>query len=123
MADANQDDAIVSALLAAAFEAIPRPLVVSDYRTIIFANESMRSVLRVSDRAEIEGRDPLDIIHPDLHEAVNERRRLLRDGANGFADLPVKLVAIDGTAINTKLSITPLEHEGFRFAVLLYELV
>jgi hypothetical protein len=32
-------------------------------------------------------------------------------------------VAIDGTAINTKLSITPLEHEGFRFAVLLYELV
>ena len=119
MADARQD--VVAGLLAAALEAVPKPLVVSDYRSIIFANASMRSLLRVSSRTEVEGRDPLDFLHPDIHEAVNERRHRLRDGANGFRDLPIKLVTADGDVVIADLSITPIEHEGFHFAVLLYD--
>ena len=119
MTDASHD--VVAGLLAAALEAVPRPLVVSDYRTIIFANAAMRSLLRVSDPSQVEGRDPLDFLHPDIHEAVNERRRLLRAGTSGFRNLPIKLLTLDGDTVNTELTITPIEHDGFHFAVLLYE--
>ena len=119
MTDASQE--VITGLLAAAFEAVPKALIVSDYRTIIFANAAMRSLLRVAGRAQIEGRDPLDFLHPDMYEAVQERRRLLRNGASGFRNLPVKLVAADGETIGADLAITPIEHDGFRFAVLLYE--
>jgi PAS domain-containing protein len=120
MADADQS-VVVAELLAAALEALPKPLLVSDYRTIIFANACMRSLLRVDDRSQIEGRDPFAILHPDMHEAVAERRRLLRNGASGFRDLPVKLLTSDGETVHARLAITPIEHEGFRFAVLTYE--
>jgi two-component system, sporulation sensor kinase A len=120
MADAYQD-LVVAELLATAFEAVPKPLIVSDYRTIIFANSSMRALLRVESPSQIEGHDPLEFLHPDIHEAVNERRRLLRDGAKGFRDLPIKLVTTDGGIVNASLAITPIEYEGFRFAVLMYE--
>jgi len=119
MDDAGRD--VIAGLLAAALEALPKPIVVSDYQTIIFANAAMRSLLRVASRTQIEGRDPLDFLHPDTHEAVKERRRLLRNGAAGFRNLPIKLLAADGETIGADLAITPIEHEGFRFAVLLYE--
>ena len=119
MTDANQD--AITGLLAAAFEAVPKALLVSDYRTIIFANAAMRALLRVASREQIEGRDPLDFLHPDTHDAVRERRRLLRSGATGFRNLPTKLLAADGETIGADLAITPVEHDGFRFAVLLYE--
>ena len=119
MTDASQQ--VVAGLLAAAFEAVPKPLIVSDYRTIIFANASMRALLRVASPTQIEGRDPLDFLHPDTHEAVRERRRMLRSGATGFRNLPIKLLAADGETIGAELAITPIEHDGFHFAVLLYE--
>lgn len=120
MADASQDG-VVDGLLAAALEAMPKPLILSDYRTIIFANAAMRALLRVPDRSQIEGRDPLCFLHPDIHDAVNERRKLLASGASGFSRLPTKLISSDGETIVAELTITPVDHHGYRFAVLLYE--
>lgn len=120
MADVDRDVA-VARLLAAAMEALPKPLLVSDYRKIIFANASMRSVLRVAQRSQIEGHSALDFLHPDVHEAMMARREIFLRSPRAFSDVPLKLLATDGTAVSGLADIIPVECDAFRFVVVAHE--
>ena len=120
MAEAAQNLAVAE-ILAAAFEVLPKPIIVSDYRVVILANAAMRALLHVEDRSDIEGVEAITLLHPDVREAVLERKRLLLAGASGFHDVPIKLLASDGTTVHARVTVTPIEHGDTQFAVLLYE--
>ena len=112
----HADTALVE-LLAAALDVVPHPLIVSDFRSVLFANAQMRALLGYSDRSELEGLDPLQIVHPDVHEAMRARRELLSNGSRGLTGVPTKLLAADSSVIAATVTIIPLRHEGFRCAV------
>lgn len=93
----------------AALASLPMPILIHDRTVIVFANEPACRVLHATSRAQVEGRPIEEIVHPDGHQAGSQRRRLALEHGQAFANIPVKLLAIDGTTVYVEGDAWPVE--------------
>jgi PAS domain S-box-containing protein len=107
-------------LLVAAFEALPRAIVISDFDRIVFANTHMCRLLGYEDRSAIVGSEYFFILHPDVRGAASERNKALRTGA-AVRGVPVKLITSGEHAINARFDVQQLVHEGTLYGVFVFE--
>ena len=117
-----RDLASSDGMMAALFEALPHPLVVTDLHFIVAANASARRLLKYDSPSQLIGRPVLDILHPDTHEAAAHRSELLTRTQGGLSRLPVKLLAADGSTVNVWVDATPVDHGSDRIVIFSYEL-
>jgi PAS domain S-box-containing protein len=102
----------LTGLCAAALEAIPRPVVVSDHETILFANAAAARQLGAKTSAELIGLSISELLHPDCHDTAAERRRLLEESGHELHGLPSKVVGRDGSIISTVTDAHSIEFGG-----------
>jgi PAS domain S-box-containing protein len=120
MSDSRNDTELVAALLAAALQAIPHPLLISDYETILWVNEPCRRLLGAAKVDDIYSRPALDFAHPDMHEAMAERKDVVLLRHQRMDDLPMKFLALDGSARPDTVSLVPIEFDGRTCALALF---
>jgi PAS domain S-box-containing protein len=108
--------------MASLFEALPCPLVVTDLKSILFANAHARSMLKYAIPSDIVGRAFLDILHPDAHEAALHRAELLARTRKGLKRVPVKMLASDGSSVDVWVDATPVDHGSRCVFVFSYEI-
>lgn len=99
-------------LCAAALEAIPRPVIVSNHTTILFANIAAARVFGAQAASQIIGLPANELLHPDCHATAAMRRQLLAESNQGLHDLPSKVVGVDGSIISTVTHAQPIELDG-----------
>jgi len=109
-------------LCAAALNALPRTVVVSDSDRILFANDAAARALGAESATELIGMSVDEIVHPDSHAAAAQRRELLARSRQELRGLPTKLRLRDGTAVNTIADAHPVEFDGQSAFVFLTDL-
>jgi len=93
----------------AALEVLPEPVLIHDADRILFVNAAARRFLRAESPTDLVGRPIQTIVHPDGYSAGVERRRILNDTGTPLAETPIKLVALDGTALYARGVGIPLQ--------------
>ena len=88
-----------TSLFVAALEAIPEAILLHDAERILFVNSEARRVLRADPPENLVGRPIQTIVHPDGYTAGTQRRKVLLDHGQQLRDLPIKLIALDGTVL------------------------
>lgn len=86
-------------LCEAAVEALPDAIMMHDTVAVLFANHAMRAMLHASAPAQVEGELISAFVHPDSASASAERRELLTQRGWKLDDVPLKLVATDGSPV------------------------
>lgn len=87
-------------------------VVVSTAEGILFANETFLRAMRASSADDVLGKPPYRFIHPDQHAIVREtRRRVLRYG-KPVPPLPLTLIRLDGTHVETTAQIMRVHWSG-----------
>jgi PAS domain S-box-containing protein len=117
MSDPRTDAELVSALIAAAVQAIPHPLLISDYETVLWVNEPCRRLLAGSGTQDVTGRSVLDVVHPDMRKATAERKDVVLHRNQPMDGLPMKFVALDGSVVSDTVSLVPIEFDGRKCAL------
>lgn len=107
MTDASQE--VITGLLAAAIEAAPFATLITDARVVVFANAAARKLLKCEDRLTLEGKLVSEIVHRDGLETSRMRAEILKRSSNALHNLPVKLVALDGSRVSLLVAGTPIE--------------
>lgn len=83
----------------AALEVLPEPILIHDTERILFVNAAARRFFRAESPKDLVGRPIQTIVHPDGYSAGVERRRILNETGRPLSTTPIKLVALDGTAL------------------------
>ena len=102
----------LAGLCAAALETLPRPIVVSNHETILFANAAAARQLGAKTASEIIGLPISELLHPDCHDTAAVRRQLLAESGQELHGLPSKVVGRDGSTISTVTDAHPIEFDG-----------
>lgn len=93
-------------------ELIPDAVWVSDTETVWFANPAAARLLGAESPEALVGRPVLELFHPDSHEQVRERTRLV------YADnlpLPLehrRIVRLDGQMVDVEMAVGPCLFDG-----------
>jgi PAS domain-containing protein len=103
-----ESSAIRRSIFEAALEVLPDIVLIHDEELILFANAACRSVLAAETPQDLEGQPIELIVHPDACDAGRERRRLLLDGDRILRGIPLKVIALDGTAKHLTADAHPL---------------
>ena len=121
MHDSLVDDAGMPAIVSAAIEALPRPILVTDYETMLYVNACGRELLGADSTAEIYDRPIQELVHPDAHEAMFERRPLVLNSRQSVRGIPMKLRGIDGRVVTPRGDVVPVEFGGRMRALVLLD--
>jgi len=106
------DSESLEGLCAAALDALPRSIIVSDHDNVLFANAAAARVIGAESSAELIGMGVNEIVHPDSHAAAAQRRQLLASSRQGLHGLPTKLVRRDGSTLSAITDAHPIEFGG-----------
>ena len=97
-------------------EHLPDGVILHRQRRILFANQAAAHICGAPSTAYLEGKDILEIVHPDHRDAVIEAmRQTVLDSPAGF--LEQKLVRFDGVAIWVDVRVTATTLDGERTAI------
>jgi PAS domain S-box-containing protein len=90
----------------------PDPTFINRGEAILYANAAAVRMLRADSAAQVVGMSPLDIVHPDDRAAARERidRHLAGGSIEGLYEQ--RYVALDGTVIDTELSVALMLFQG-----------
>lgn len=94
------------------FENSPYSIIVHSEGKIIFANHSAAKLVDLSKSDELIGKKVMDFVHPDYHEIVKERIRLIRRYKKHLPSIEEKFIKINGTIIDVEAAVTYFSHEG-----------
>jgi|GEM_PF-2787995 len=106
----------------AALVELPIPIILSDYETLLFANNSAVRMLRATSRAEVEGLPAASLLHPDMRAAAGERRGLIIDRGQALARIPIKLITFDGETIAVSADAYPVVFGEITVAMFRYRI-
>ena len=104
--------ALVAGLVSAAVAAVPHPLMISDYDTVVFANAPACEIMRARTLDELVGQPADRFVHPDIREAYALRKPLIVERRQSIRDVPTKFVALDGSAIVGRSHLISIEFDG-----------
>jgi PAS domain S-box-containing protein len=96
-------------------ELSPDGIIVHADGELLFANEAAATLLRADSPQQLLGRDVLDFVHPDGHEAVRER--VTRNQEGDVTPLAERtLLRLDGTTVTVETVGIPFVYDGRRAA-------
>ncbi|MCU0631856.1 MAG: PAS domain S-box protein [Methanolinea sp.] len=88
---------------------------------IIFVNEVAARLMGASNRAEIEGKDTLDLVHPDSRNEVVERiARMTSDPDGVMPPIEEKFIRLDGQVIDAEVIATSVIEKGERAFLVIF---
>lgn len=99
-------------LIAITVETLARPLIVTDYETVSYANGAARDMLGATSADQVCGRPIREIVHPDGHEALFERRPILVGARQTVRGIHVKFRGVDGRIVIDRADVGPAEFDG-----------
>jgi diguanylate cyclase (GGDEF)-like protein/PAS domain S-box-containing protein len=78
----------------------------------VFVNEAGAKLLGCRAPEELLGKQVSDIVHPDYHQIVDERLRLMESNARAVPWLEERLIRLDGSGIHVELAGVPFVYQG-----------
>ena len=93
-------------------ELSPDAIMVHDEGIIEYANSAAARLFRAESPADLLGRDTFDLIHPDYHDEVLERRETLARGAQSVPFVERKYVRLDGCVVDVEAAGTAIREGG-----------
>ncbi len=79
---------------------------------VVYVNDACVNLYRADEPSQIIGKSPFELIHPDSHELVRERIRLLLSGFEPAPPAEVKMVRFDGTTVDVESTAIPYNAGG-----------
>lgn len=79
---------------------------------IVFVNTAAVRMMGASSADELIGKPALSFIHPDDHDLVKERLRLMAEKQQALAVAEEKFVRLDGTVIDVEVTAIPISYRG-----------
>ena len=105
-------------LFAAAFKALPHPVVLYDETQVLFANAAAQRLFGGSRSAQVEG-TALEALHvPELSDVGVQRRMFVLHGNATFTDVPVKVRTLDGQTLRLRVDMRPVSLDGTTIGML-----
>jgi len=79
---------------------------------VIEANLACLRLFGMSSKQQVLGKSPYELFHPDCHDAVRDRIRLLRERGEAVPLLGERIVRLDGTPVEVEVSAAPFMDRG-----------
>lgn len=95
-------------LLAAALEALPKPVMLYDVDRVVFANAASWQMLGASAPGDVIGARLDQFLTPDSADASNERRQLVVSAGVELSNVRVKIRTLDGRTLTLNVDVRPL---------------
>jgi PAS domain S-box-containing protein len=95
-------------------ELSPDAIYLSSDGIITFANGACVRVLGASSPEDLIGKQVLDITHPDFHDVIRERRRLMKEYDQPLPPSVQKKLRLDGTPVDVEVMAGPFVYKGMR---------
>jgi PAS domain S-box-containing protein len=93
-------------------EISPNAIFINRQNRIEFINQSGIKLLGASSAEEIIGKSPLEIFHPDFHEIIQERIRIMLEDKKPVGLIEEQIVRLDGKIRDVEVTATPFEDHG-----------
>lgn len=103
----------------AIIDALPVPILIQDFDTILFANAAARTYLQTPEGDRVEGQPIAAIVHPDGMDAMVERVQFVFDTQHTLRGVPVKVRTFDGRPFHTVADAYPIQSDGVLAALIL----
>ena len=91
-------------------ELSPEVIWINHDNTIVYANRACLDLLGAVSIAQVVGRSPFDIIHPDYHALIEERIRLMLETGEAVPAIEEKLIRLDGTTAEVEIAAAPIRY-------------
>ena len=98
-------------LCAVALDLLERTILVSDHKTVLYANPATARLLRANSASELIGLPAEQLSHPDSRSAAHLRRTIAEELGQGLSELPTKIVARDGTIYSGITDMCPISFQ------------
>jgi PAS domain S-box-containing protein len=95
-------------------ERSPESITVHREGTIIFANPAAVRMFGASTAQDLIGKRFIDRIHPDFHERVLARRKIILETGLGGPLAEMKYLKLDGTPFEVETQSAPIDYDGGR---------
>ncbi len=93
-------------------EISPYAIFVNKDGRIVFANNECVRLLGAGSLEQVIGRPNFDFLHPDYHDIVRERNKLLMQGNQDVPSLEEKIIRFDGEIVDVETSASPFIEQG-----------
>ncbi len=93
-------------------ELSPDALYVQIADKVVFINSAGLRLFGASAPSELLGKPIRELIHPDYWKVVQERTRHLRDEGKPTPFIELKIIRLDGNAVDVEAAAAPLLYEG-----------
>lgn len=94
------------------FDFSPEPIMVHQHDKFLFINAAGIKFLGAENEGMLIGKNVFDFLHPDYHQAVNERVVQLQHGIEKLPLISIKFIRLDGAVIDAEVSTISFLHEG-----------
>jgi PAS domain S-box-containing protein len=93
-------------------ELSPEAIAVESGGRFVYVNPAAQKLWGADSAEELIGRPVLDLVHPDYHELVRDRLRLVRDERKASGLVEEKFVRLDGQVIDVEVLSMPFTFRG-----------
>lgn len=93
-------------------EISPNSIFINRQNRIEFINQAGIKLLGASSAEEIIGKSPLEIFHPDFHEIIKERIRIMLEDKKPVRLIEEQIICFDGEIRDVEVTATPFEDRG-----------
>ncbi|MBI2950308.1 MAG: CHASE domain-containing protein [Verrucomicrobia bacterium] len=94
-------------------EVCPDAILVSRNSQVVFVNEAALHLFGADSRDQLLRKSPYDLVHPDYHDAVTERRWQVVELGVPAPVMEQKIIRLDGRTVDVEVAATPFkDREG-----------
>jgi PAS domain S-box-containing protein len=101
-----------TAILEAALDALPLPVLIYDDTHVLYANRAAHEVLGADDSTRLQGMRVAEFILPALAEVNDQRRAYVMKHGVELKDLALKIRGLDGHPTVLQVDIRPISFSG-----------
>jgi PAS domain S-box-containing protein len=104
----RRSDASFRALI----EGMPDAVIVHDAKNLVYLNPAARSLLGYGEEEQVEGRDGIEIVHPDDRQTVYERVAAMKELGVRVPPREERLLRRNGEAVFVEMVAMPVQFGG-----------
>ncbi len=79
---------------------------------VVLANDACARLFGAASPGQLIGKTPFELVHPDFHDILRERIRLLLDSGKPGPPIEEKIVRMDGSSVDVESSAAPFQDQG-----------
>jgi PAS domain S-box-containing protein len=79
---------------------------------LILVNDACVRLFGASSAADLLGRSPLELFHPDDHTAITDRIRTMREQGTPVASREERILRVDGGVVPVEVAAAPFDDDG-----------